>query len=200
MPSASFSAPTASAPRGAPQAALASAPARDPIVRPPDAAPSAPALVVGRFEDLIALAAKKRDIGIKLALERDVRLVRCEDGRLEIRLEPSAAKTLVNDLARKFSDWTGRRWMVVVSAEEGEATVKAQNDARQAELKVGVRADPLVQAVLARFPGAEIVDVRRAETIMPQGLPPGDAEEAGPEPQFDDDGSAFGARSDGDDL
>jgi DNA polymerase-3 subunit gamma/tau len=88
----------------------------------------------------------------------------------------------------------------VVSAEEGEATVKAQNDARQAELKVGVRADPLVQAVLARFPGAEIVDVRRAETIMPQGLPPGDAEEAGPEPQFDDDGSAFGARSDGDDL
>ena len=46
----------------------------------------------------------------------------------------------------------------------------------------------------------EIVDVRRAETIMPQGLPPGDAEEAGPEPQFDDDGSAFGARSDGDDL
>jgi DNA polymerase-3 subunit gamma/tau len=201
MPSASFSAPTASASRGAPQAALASAPARDPVVRAPDAASSAPALVIGRFEDLIALAAKKRDIGVKLALERDVRLVRCEDGRLEIRLEPSAAKTLVNDLARKFSDWTGRRWMVVVSAEEGEATVKAQNDARQAELKVGVRADPLVQAVLARFPGAEIVDVRKAETIVPQGLPPGDPdEEVGPELQFDDDGSAFGARSDGDDL
>jgi DNA polymerase III subunit gamma/tau len=200
MPSASFSAPTASAPRGGPQAALASAPARDPVLRAPDAAQSAPALVVGRFEDLIALAAQKRDIGVKLALERDVRLVRCEDGRLEIRLEPSAAKTLVNDLARKFSDWSGRRWMVVVSAEEGEATVKAQNDARQAELKVGVRADPLVQAVLARFPGAEIVDVRRAETIVPQGLPPGDPDEVGPEPQFDDDGSAFGARSDGDDL
>ena len=206
MPSAnlvasSLGASTAAAPRGAPQAALASAPARDPVVRAPDAAPSAPALVIGRFEDLIALAAKKRDIGVKLALERDVRLVRCEDGRLEIRLEPSAAKTLVNDLARKFSDWTGRRWMVVVSAEEGEATVKAQNDARQAELKVGVRADPLVQAVLARFPGAEIVDVRKAETIVPQGLPPGDPdEEVGPELQLDDDGSAFGARSDGDDL
>ena len=45
---------------------------------------AAPALVVGRFEDLIALAAQKRDLGVKLALERDVRLVRCEDGRLEI--------------------------------------------------------------------------------------------------------------------
>jgi DNA polymerase-3 subunit gamma/tau len=182
--------------RGAPQAALASAPARDTIARLPDAEPSAPALVVGRFEDLIALAAQKRDLGVKLALERDVRLVRYEDGRLEIRLEQSAAKTLVNDLARKFSQWTNRRWMVVVSAEEGQPTIKSQNDARQAELKTGVRADPLVQAVLARFPGAEIVDVRRGE--MPQAALPGDPDsgdpdDGAPELPTEDDGSAFGA-------
>jgi DNA polymerase-3 subunit gamma/tau len=177
-------------PRGAPQAALASL-VRETVTRLPDAEPSAPALVVGRFEGLIALAAQKRDLGVKLALERDVRLVRCEDGRLEIALEQSAAKTLVNDLARKFSQWTNRRWMVVVSAEAGQPTVKSQNDARQAELKTGVRADPLVQAVLARFPGAEIVDVRRGEA--PQPLPSGDPEDADPELLREDDGSAFGA-------
>jgi len=144
--------------------------------------------VVGRFEDLIALAAQKRDLGVKLALERDVRLVRYEDGRLEIGLQQSAAKTLVNDLARKFSQWTNRRWMVVVSAEQGEATVKSQNEARQAELKTGVRADPLVQAVLARFPGAEIVDVRKGE--MPLVPPPDDAGD-GPELASDDGRSDF---------
>ena len=143
--------------------------------------PALPPVAVGRFEDLIALAAQKRDLGVKLALERDVRLVRCEDGRLEIALEPSAPKTLVNDLARKFSQWTNRRWMVVVSREHGQPTVKSQDDARQAELKTGVRADPLVQAVLARFPGAEIVDVRKAEAV-PQALPPGDPDEPMPEP------------------
>ena len=127
-------------------------------------------------------------------IERDVRLVRCEDGRLEIGLERSAAKTLVNDLARKFSQWTSRRWMVVVSAEEGQPTVRSQNEARQAELKTGVRADPLVQAVLARFPGAEIVDVRKGAAASPQGLPPGDSEDAAPELAPDDDGSAFGAQ------
>ena len=157
--------------RGGPRAALA--PSSDPSARMSAPEPTAPALVVGRFEDLIALAAQKRDLGVKLALERDVRLVRCEDGRLEIGLQQSAAKTLVNDLARKFSQWTNRRWMVVVSAEQGEATVKSQSDARQAELKTGVRADPLVQAVLARFPGAEIVDVRKGE--MPLVPPPDDA-------------------------
>src|SRR6478736_7402752 len=80
--------------RGGPRAALA--PSSDPSARMSAPEPTAPALVVGRFEDLIALAAQKRDLGVKLALERDVRLVRCEDGRLEIGLQQSAAKTLVN--------------------------------------------------------------------------------------------------------
>jgi DNA polymerase III subunit gamma/tau len=176
--------------RGAPRAALAAS--REPVARLPEAEPSAPARVIGRFEELIALAAERRDLAVKLALERDVRLVRCEDGRLEIALEPSAAKTLVNDLARKFSQWTNRRWMVVVSAEDGEPTVRSQSEARQAELKTGVRADPLVRAVLARFPGAEIVDVRKGD--VPQGLPPADPDEdAPPEPPPLEDGSAFGA-------
>jgi DNA polymerase-3 subunit gamma/tau len=143
----------------------------------PEIPATPPALAIARFEDLIALAAQKRDLGIKLALERDVRLVRCEDGRLEIALEPSAAKTLVNDLARKFSQWTNRRWMVVVSAEEGEPTVRSQNDARQAALKTGAAADPLVQAVLARFPGAEIVDVREGAGSSSEDLPPADADD-----------------------
>jgi len=112
------------------------------------------------FDDLIALAVEKRDLAIKSALERDVRLVRFEDGRLELALEASARKTLVGELAKKLSDWTGRRWMVVVSAEAGMPSLRAQALARKAELKDGVRDDPLVQAVLARFPGAEIVDVR----------------------------------------
>ena len=192
-----FEAPRVEAPRvetsrGAPRAALA--PSSEPIARLPETQPSPPPLVVARFEDLIALAAQKRDLGVKLALERDVRLVRCEDGRLEIGLERSAAKTLVNDLARKFSQWTSRRWMVVVSAEEGQPTVRSQNEARQAELKTGVRADPLVQAVLARFPGAEIVDVRKGAAALPQGPSPGDSEDAAPELAPEDDGSAFGAQ------
>ncbi len=146
-------------------------------------------LVVGRFEDLIALAAQKRDLAVKAALERDVRLVRCEDGRLDIALEPSAGKALVNDLARKFSQWTNRRWMVVVSAEPAQPTVRAQMEAQAAELKSDVRAEPLVQAVLARFPGAEIVNVRRGDAPP---LPAVDAEDVVPEPPPADDG-AYGA-------
>jgi len=64
-----------------------------------------------------------------------VRLVRCEDGRLEIGLEPTAGKTLVNDLARKLGQWTGRPWSVEVSRQQAAPTLKAQDEARKQELR-----------------------------------------------------------------
>jgi DNA polymerase-3 subunit gamma/tau len=124
-----------------------------------DAAPFA-ALVISTFDQLIALAGEKRDLMVKTALERDVRLVDMEDGRLEISLEPGASKALVQELSRKLSDWTGRPWMVAISSETGAPTARTQAQARQQALTDGIGADPSVQAVLARFPGAEIVGVR----------------------------------------
>jgi DNA polymerase-3 subunit gamma/tau len=166
-PSTASASPPPSMPSGGRSAATQSAraiaaPVRDPVARvaEPGSAPASAPIVVGRFEELVALANEKRDLVIKTALERDVRLVRFEDGKLEVALEPGAARTLTGELSRKLSQWTGRRWMVVVSAEQGAPTVQAQTEARRAELVRGVAADPLVQAVLTRFPGAEIVDVR----------------------------------------
>jgi DNA polymerase-3 subunit gamma/tau len=185
--------PRLEAARGGSRGSLAALtrPAGDPVARLAEPAPAAPPLAIGRFADLIELATERRDLGVKAALERDVRLVRCEDGRLEIALQPTATRALVNDLSRKFSQWTGRPWMVVVSAEPGEPTVHSQSAARQVELETGVRGDPLVQAVLARFPGAEIIDVRQAGSAAAPASR--DLDDAMPEPPPADDGAAYGA-------
>ena len=153
-------APRYEAPRGSPRssAAVSPRPAEDPMPRRDDPV-AAPTLSINSFAELIALAAEKRDITTKMALERDVRLVRCEDGQLEIALEARAPKTLVHDLQRKLTGWTGKRWIVVVSKEQGAPTMRAQADAQQAEIERDVQNDPLVQAVLNRFPGAKIVGV-----------------------------------------
>ena len=173
-------APRYEAPRGSPRssAAVSPRPADDPVAQTADAAPT---LAISSFEQIVALAADKRDVPVKLALERDVRLVRCEDGQLEIALEPTAPKTFVHDLQRKLTAWTGKRWIVVVSQEQGAPTVRAQSDARQAEIERGVQADPLVQAVLNRFPGAKIVGVTQnapeAAADEAEGVPPAEEEE-----------------------
>ena len=150
------------------QAAAQTAPRRESIAQT-DPVPTQPSRAVAQFADLVALAAEKRDLTVKTALERDVRLVRMEDGRLEIALEQGASRAIVQDLSRKLSDWTGKRWMVVVSAEPGAPTLRAQAEARQTELEIGVRGDPLVQAVLDRFPGAQIVGVRGPASIADNG-------------------------------
>ena len=150
-------------PRGGGQPALARrdpAPAERAVPPKSEPRPASPTRTLARFDDLLALATEKRDLPTRTALERDVRLVRFEDGRLELALEAGASKTLVNDLSRKLSDWTGRPWMIVLSADAGAPTLKAQAEERRQELRQGVQADPLVQAVLAQFPGAEIIGVQ----------------------------------------
>jgi DNA polymerase-3 subunit gamma/tau len=171
-------APRYEAPRGSPRssAAVSPRPADDPVARLDEPA-AAPTLSVGSFEELIALAAEKRDITVKMALERDVRLVRCEDGQLEIAIEPSAPKTLVHDLQRKLTGWTGKRWIVVVSKEEGAPTMRAQAEAQQAEIERDVQSDPLVQAVLNRFPGAKVVGVTQNAPDAGDSAAPGDGEQ-----------------------
>jgi DNA polymerase-3 subunit gamma/tau len=158
-------------PRGAPRASAAVSPRMAAEEQAP------PALILGSFEALIALAQEKRDINLKVTLERDVRLVRFEEGQLEIAIDANAPRTFVHDLQRKLSAWTGRRWMVVVSKEQGAPTLREQANDREAELKRKVMGDPLVQAVLQRFPGATVGQItQRAEDDADEAMPSGPLE------------------------
>ena len=138
------------------------------MVAPSAQAESAPVLRLATFPELVALAGEKRDILTKQALESDMRLVRFEDGRLEVALERNAARGLVNDLSRKLEAWTGRRWTVIVSNEAGQPTLRAQNEQARNEHARVAEADPRVQEVLARFPGAKVIEVRRLAAEPPE--------------------------------
>jgi DNA polymerase-3 subunit gamma/tau len=146
----------------------AEASARPQMAVPSAQTESAPVLRVTTFPQLVALAGEKRDILTKTALESDMRLVRFEDGRLEVALERHAARGLVNDLSRKLELWTGRRWTVVISNEAGQPTLRSQNEQARNEHARAAEADPRVQEVLARFPGTKVVEVRRLAAEPPE--------------------------------
>ena len=96
-----------------------------------------------------------------------MRLIRIEDGRLELAMERTAARSLINDLARKLEQWTGRRWHVIVSNEQGQATIREQVQEQKNERQRSAEADPRVQEVLSRFPGAKVIEVRRLAPEAP---------------------------------
>jgi DNA polymerase-3 subunit gamma/tau len=142
---------------------------RPQMTAPMPEAQSAPAaLRIASFPELVALAGEKRDLLTKAALEADVRLVRIEDGRLEVTLERSAARTLINDLSRKLEQWTGRRWTVIVSNEAGQPTLRSQNEVQKNQRERAAEADPRVKEVLARFPGTKVVEVRKLAPEPPE--------------------------------
>jgi DNA polymerase-3 subunit gamma/tau len=152
------------APRGSTEAS-----ARPQMAAPMAAAQSAPAaLKIASYPELVALAGANRDLMTRTALESDVRLVRIEDGRLELAMERSASRTLISDLSRKLEQWTGRRWTVIVSNEPGQPTLRSQNQLQQSERERAAEADPRVQEVLARFPGAKVVEVRKLAPEPPE--------------------------------
>jgi DNA polymerase-3 subunit gamma/tau len=129
----------------------------------PSAAQTAPRVVLAGLEDIVRLAQVHRDIQLKTALERDVRLVRFEQGSIEFSLEQGASPQLAQHLMRRLQEWTEQRWMVVISREVGAPTLKQVHDAQEQEKLTGVRALPLVRAALDMFPGAEITSVRSAD-------------------------------------
>jgi DNA polymerase III subunit gamma/tau len=125
-----------------------------------------PAIMPKSLPELVALAAEKRDIRLKTALERDIRLVNFEVGRIEVVLLPHAEADLPNRLHKALLDWTGKRWGISIARDaEPDALAPTLHEAAEearAEDRRGVRANPAIRAILEKFPGAEIVEVRFA--------------------------------------
>ncbi len=154
------SAPAPAAGGGMARAAAAQpAPQLRAAPEPAAMADAAPALA--SFADVIERAKAERDRLLVFALERHVRPVRFEAGRMEIALTAEAESDLPQRLTRALQSWTGHRWIVAVSSDENAAeTAHERREKDRASEMERVRAEPLVREVFERFPGAEIVAVR----------------------------------------
>jgi len=123
------------------------------------------------FDDLLAAAEKRRDIRFKLNLRNHIRLVSFARGKIEINITDNAPRGLVNDISSKLQAWTGERWMVAASQQEGDATRKEQEEEVKKTQMADARNTPMVAAVLATFPGSTVVDVKVRETEQPLSDP-----------------------------
>jgi DNA polymerase-3 subunit gamma/tau len=119
------------------------------------------------LKDLVAIATEKRDIKLKTDLESLIRPIRVAPGQFEIALEPGAHPGLPGEIARKLEAFTGMRWMVMVAKDGGDKPVSRQRQEAKDNLFLSAREHPDVQAVLKRFPGAEIIDVKVPDDSLP---------------------------------
>jgi DNA polymerase-3 subunit gamma/tau len=112
------------------------------------------------FDAVVALFAERREAILHAHLQKDVHLVRFELGLIDFRPSSQAPRDLAARLGAKLLEWTGKRWMISVSGDQGAATLREQAAARVAAAKEQASQHPLVKAVLQAFPGTQIDEVR----------------------------------------
>jgi DNA polymerase III subunit gamma/tau len=153
-PSGGATAMLTAVPRSEPATRLEAAPAPK-IEEKPE-----PKVHLKSLADIANLAGENRDMKLKAQLRQFVRPVRMEPGKLEIALSPDAPKSIANDLFVRLKEWTGIHWNVSVVSGPGGLTL-VETEAKQRDDRLtDARSDPDVAAILARFPGARITDVR----------------------------------------
>lgn len=132
----------------------------------PDAAPQ-PAT----FDAVVGLIREKRDMKLLVEVEDHLRLVRYAPGRIEFEPGPGAPRDLAARLAQRLQAWTGQRWGVSVTGSGGAPALAETRDAARRAAEAEAMANPLVQAVLAAFPGASVTAVREPAPAAPPAAP-----------------------------
>jgi len=115
------------------------------------------------FQDLINLANKNREIELKFDLERNVRLVKFEQGKIDISFNENLSKDFIKNLSQKLIEWTGKRWIITLSKDQGQTTVHEIKQQVKAKLIEEMKQTDEYKKILEAFPDAELIDVQDKE-------------------------------------
>lgn len=112
------------------------------------------------FQDLLDLTNKHKEIELKFDLERNVRLVKFEQGKIDISFNENLSKDFIKNISNKLNEWTGKRWIISLSKDEGETTVYEKKNHQKIELLEQMKQSEIYKKIMATFPDIELVDVK----------------------------------------
>jgi len=133
------------------------------------------------FDEVLKLIADKRDIGLRVDVERFVRLVAFRPGAITFEPAPNAPGDLVRKLSLKLREWTGQRWLIATEGTGGAESIMERDNRERDAAKARLQANPFVSKVLETFPGAEITAVRAKPKPVVDAIEPVVPEDERPE-------------------
>ncbi len=116
-------------------------------------------LLIKSFEKLLNVCNDKKEMKLKYELEKNVNLVSFEKNRIEISFNDNLDKNFVKELSLKLFEWTGQRWIITLSKQKGEITIKEKEKNKKIELIKKTKDTKLYKNVLEKFPDANLIDI-----------------------------------------
>ena len=114
---------------------------------------------INSFSELISICNKKKEIGLKYELENNVNLVSFKNNNIEISFNEKLEKDFIKNLTSKLFDWTGERWIILLSKKTGLKSIKEiKKENKENEFK-SLKNSELYEKASNVFPDLEIVDI-----------------------------------------
>ena len=115
---------------------------------------------IKNFQDLVKLANKDREMELKYDLERNVNLVKFDEGKIDISFNEKLNKNFIKILTEKLLVWTGKRWIISLSKNEGEKTIHEKKLEKINLMIANEQNGEVVEKLKSAFPDAKLINVK----------------------------------------
>ena len=116
-------------------------------------------LDITNFQDLIKKAEKEKEIELKFDLERNVKLVSFNRGKIDISFNEQLNKNFIKNLTEKLLLWTGERWIITLSKNLDAKSIYEKNIEDKSNLIREFKKSNIFQEIEKAFPDAELTDL-----------------------------------------
>ena len=118
---------------------------------------------ITNFGDLINLANKEKEIELKYDLERNVKLVSFNKGKIDISFSDKLNQNFIKNLTEKLLKWTGEIWIISLSRNADAKSLFEKNlESKNTQLE-DFKNSSIAREIESAFPDAELIDIKEED-------------------------------------
>ena len=112
------------------------------------------------FQDLIDYANKEKEIELKYDLERNVKLVSFNKGKIDISFNEKLNKNFIKNLTERLLNWTGERWIISLSKNLEAKSLYEKNQENETNKINEFKKSKIAEELELAFPDARLIEVK----------------------------------------
>ena len=114
---------------------------------------------ISSFQDLIDIANAEKEIELKYDLERNVKLVSFNKGKIDICFNEKLNKNFIKNLTEKLFLWTNERWIISLSKNTVAKSIYERNMDDKKKQLVEFKKSKIAKDIESAFPDAILTDI-----------------------------------------
>ena len=111
------------------------------------------------FQNLISKANQEKEIELKYDLERNVKLVSFNRGKIDISFNEKLNKNFIKNLTEKLLQWTGERWIISLSKNTDAKSIYEKNLENKKNQIEEFKKSEVSERIQTIFPDAKLINI-----------------------------------------